>query len=70
MPSVLSVPQRMAAISNKMTMSKTMINAIMLSFSPSREKDAHVKLLFKTLSQRFEAWRQRLLQTHYVITFG
>ena len=47
MPSLLSAPQRMAAISNKMTMSKTMINAIMLSLSPSREKDAHVILLLK-----------------------
>ena len=45
MPSVLSVPQRVAAISNTMTVSKTMINAIMLSFSPSREKDARVILL-------------------------
>ena len=47
MPSLLSAPQRMAAISNKMTMSKTMINDIMLSFSPSRKKDAHVILLLK-----------------------
>ena len=54
MPSLLSAPQRMAAISNKMTMSKTMINAIMLSFSPSREKDAHVKLLFKLFQYTLE----------------
>ena len=54
MPSLLSAPQRMAAISNKMTMSKTMIKAIMPSFSPSREKDAHVKLLFKLFQYTLE----------------
>jgi hypothetical protein len=40
----------MAAISNKMTMSKMMIIAIMLSLSPSPWKDAHVITLVKDVS--------------------